>query len=135
MAAGGLCKWSGQLPEGPRGKAKRAGPAARGRLAWFLARLILARLIFARPYWRRAFSGAMKACLTVQRVICTCMGPGLAVHRVLCTSSQLARMCKEPFARRKYREIHSIEILVPKILDHVHHPPNRQKIAKTTPFR
>ena len=68
MAAGGLCKWSGQLPEGPRGKAKRAGPAARDRLAWFLARLILARLIFARPYWRRAFSGAMIQTPTSYRV-------------------------------------------------------------------
>ena len=42
-------------------------------------------------------------------------GARLAVQRVLCTSSQLARTCNECFARSSFREIQSIDILVPKI--------------------
>ena len=86
-------------------------------------------------YRRRLFSGALKAGLTVQRVTCTCMGAGLAVRRVLCTSSQLAWTCRESFARSSFREIQSIDILVPKIWYHVPHPSNDQNMPKTTPFR
>ena len=49
-------------------------------------------------------------------------GARLAVQRVLCTSSQLAWTCKESFARSSFREIQSIDILVPKIWYHVPHP-------------
>ena len=83
---------------------------------------------------RRAFSGAMKAGLNVQSSICTCMGAGLAVRRVLCTSSQFAWTCKESFARSSFREIQSMDILVPKIWYPAPHPSNDQNIAKTTPF-
>ena len=87
------------------------------------------------PYRRRVFSEALKAGLTVQRVTCTCMGAGLAVRRVLCTSSQLAWTCKESFARSSFREIQSIDILVPKIWYHVPHPSNDQNMPKTTSFQ
>ena len=80
------------------------------------------------------FSGAMKAGLTVQRVICTCKGASLAVQRVLCTSRQLAWTCKETFARSNFGEIQSIDILVPRIWYHAPHPSNNQNMAETTPF-
>ena len=81
------------------------------------------------------FSGALKAGLTVQRVTCMCMGVGLAVRRVLCTSIQLAWTCRESFARSSFREIQSIDILVPKIWYHAPHPSNDQNMSKTTSFQ
>ena len=89
------------------------------------------------------FLGDTKACLIVQSILCTSsklawacreasarllqkasraqgslyvQGTRLAVQGVLCTSSQLAWACKECFARSSFREIQSIDILVPKIV-------------------
>ena len=80
------------------------------------------------------FSGARRTGLTVQRAICTCMGAGLAVRRILCTRSQLAWTCKESVPRSSCREIQSIDILVPKIWYHVPHPSNDQNMSQTTFF-
>ena len=71
---------------------------------------------------QKALCTSKKAGLTVQRVICTCTGAALAVQRVLNTSSQLAWTCKESFARSSFREIQSIDILVPKIWYHAPPP-------------
>ena len=111
---------------------------------------------------RRMCYGYMKAGLTVQRVLCTSsqlawtcrdasarslpnadrtqgslhvQGARLALQRVLCTSSQLAWTCKESFARSSFREIQSIDILVPKIWYHVPRPSNAQNIPQTTSFQ
>ena len=65
---------------------------------------------------------------------CTCKGVSLTVQRVLWTSSQLASTCKESLARSSFREIQSINILVPKIQYHVPHPSNDQNMPKTTSF-
>ena len=87
------------------------------------------------PYQRRVFSVAMKVGQNVQRATCTCMGTGLVVRGLLCTSSQLAWTCKVPFARSSSREIQSIDILVPKTWYHVPHPSNDQNMSKMTSFQ
>ena len=43
--------------------------------------------------------------------------------------------CKEPLARSSFREIQSIDILVPKIRYHAPHPANDQNIPQTTSFQ
>ena len=43
--------------------------------------------------------------------------------------------CKEPLARSSFREIQSIDILVPKIWYHVPHPWNDQNISQITSFQ
>ena len=59
----------------------------------------------------------------------------LDVQRTLYTFALLALAYRGPFARWTYSRIEGISILVPKIRNHVPHPPNGQKGSKTNSFR
>ena len=112
---------------------------------------VISKQLTRRPLTKgeRFLGGGTKACLNMQSIFCTSIklawtcreasarllqkanraqgslhvqGARLAVQRVLCTSSQLAWACKESFARSSFREIQSIDILVPKIWYHVPNP-------------